>query len=216
MCSFPSHDRFGIVAGVTQEIHAENRTSLGERFLKVNLIDDQFVEDEHILTALQNLGQKNEHKEILQGTVNGFMHHLKERDIPPFPEKMHKKLIALSKIVAMVRTSVSRSGSDINYRPESEIGTRIATQLVKLGCAIAMVYGKPEVDDDCYRLMQKVAFDTCVGWQLEIVQFLEKLGDATTATLAMKMNVHPNSIRKIIADSLEIGIVEITRVPSGS
>jgi len=207
---------FGIVAGVTQEIHAENRTSLGERFLKVNLIDDKFEEDDHILTALKNLGQKNEHKEFLQATVNGFMYHLKDKDIPSFPEKMHKKLIALSKIVAMVRTCVSRNGTEINYRPESEVGTRIATQLVKLGCAIAMVYGKKEVDEDCYRLMQKVAFDTCVGWQLEVVQHLERLGDCTIATLAQKMNIHPNSVRKIIADSLEIGIISLTRVSNGS
>ena len=205
---------FGIVAGVTHAIHAENRSSLGERFLKVNLLDEDFVEEDHIRKALSNIGEKKHNNELLQGSVNGFLKYLNTKDIlPAFTSEMYERLIALSQIVAFLRTTVDRShGREMAYRPQPEIGSRIATQLKKLGLALAIVYEKQVVDEECYRIMQKVAFDSCIGWQLEIFQVLCRSDEPQSVnSLAEDMQVHPNQIRKVIEDCMQLGIVTMTR-----
>jgi len=207
---------FGIVAGVTHEIHAENKTSLGERFLKINLIDDDFDEDHHVLTALQNLGKKNIHKDMLKSTVNGFVENISHNDLPSFPEEMHERLLGISKFVAIVRTNVTRSRGLMTHRPESEVATRIATQLVKIACAYAMVLGKEKVDNACIRFVKKVALDSSIGFQLELVQYIEVLGHATADDLAQKMQMHPNSIRNYLKDAMEVGLFKIAKLPNGS
>ena len=207
---------FSILAGVTQAIHAESRTNLGERFLKINLLDDNFDEMLHIKRAMSNVGMKPEQKALLSGSVLGFMNYMfKEvKELPTINEDIENKISAVSMFVALIRTQVIRNGpNSMTIRPEPEIGSRIATQLKKLALSLAIVFGQKEVSDDCYRIVKKVAVDSCVGWQLELVEALYKQNDwMTVDELAVEMRVHPNQVRRIVEDSMQLEIVVMKKI----
>jgi len=207
---------FSILAGVTQAIHAESRTNLGERFLKINLLDDNFDEMLHIKRAMSNVGMKPEQKALLSGSVLGFMNYMfKEvKELPTINEDIENKISAISMFVALIRTQVIRNGpNSMTIRPEPEIGSRIATQLKKLALSLAIVFGQKEVSEDCYRIVKKVAVDSCVGWQLELVEALYKQNDwMTVDELAVEMRVHPNQVRRIVEDSMQLEIVVMKKI----
>ena len=152
----------------------------------------------------------------------GFLNTLSDvKELPSLEpdSEFFEKLICLSQLVALVRTKVERShGRDMTYRPEPEIGTRIAKQLSKLGSALAVVYGKTEIDSDCYRVMQKTAIDSCVGYQLEVVVSLSRRGTSgmSTKMLAESMNLSVAQIRKIIDDMMQLNIVRMRRESNNS
>lgn len=212
---------FGLVAAVTHMIHGQNHSSLGERFLKINLLDEAFVEVDHIRRALNNVKQNKSYKSKLQGSVMGFLNHLASIDkIPDLPREspLFEKLICLSQFVALVRTKVERAhGRDMSYRPESEVGTRIATQLMKLGSALALVHGYETINDDCYRVMQKVALDSSVGYQLEVLTVLDKSNGGFSATqIAESINLSVNQVRKITDDMMQLNLIEVRRKSNNS
>ena len=212
---------FGIVAGVTHAIHGENHSSLGERFLKINLLDEEFVEIDHIRRALKNVKTNKSYKSKLQGSIIGFLDHIASIDkIPELGEDtpLFEKLINLSQFVALVRTKVERAyGRDMTYRPEPEVGTRIATQLSKVGSALAMVYGEKEVSEKCYRVMQKIALDSCVGYQLEVLNILDRSSSGMSATtIATAINLSVNQVRKITDDMMQLNLIESKRVSNNS
>jgi len=212
---------FGVFAGVTHAINGESKTSLGERFLRINIIDDEFVEADHIRRALTNVTKNENQKPMLQGSVNGFLRYLSTiEEIPELePDSdMFERLIALSQFVAAVRTTVQRiNGRDMSFRPETEIGSRIATQLSKAGAGIAMVLGYKEINDEVFRVMMKLALNSSVGWQLEVIQILVKFPNGMSAVhIAEKMNVHPNQIRKIVEDMMQLNLIRMVRVSNNS
>ena len=212
---------FGIVAGVTHAIHGENQSSLGERFLKINLLDEEFVEVDHIRRALNNIKANKSFKAKLQGSIIGFLNHIDSIEkIPEIPNDspLFEKLINLSQLVALIRTKVERvHGRDMTYRPEPEIGTRIATQLSKVGAALAMVYGDTVVTDRCYRVMQRMALDSCVGYQLEVLNVLDRSNAGMSATtIATAINLSVNQVRKITDDMMQLNLIESRRVSNNS
>lgn len=209
---------FSIVAGVTHAIERINLGDFGERFLRIRLLDTDFDEDEHIERALNNVNVSMRQKEKIFGAVNGFIEHLMNNKVEPtYNNVMNKKLRNLAKLTALLRTEVHRNKNEISTRAIPEVASRIATQLKKLGLYLAVVYGREEVCDECYRVMQKVAFDTSVGWSFELVQTLHNAGTGmTNKTLSDKMHLHINQIGKIAADALQLGIIEQRRVSNNS
>lgn len=207
---------FSVLAGVTQAIHAESRTNLGERFLKINLLDDNFDELSHIKRAMSNVGMKPEQKALLSGSVLGFMNHMFKEvaKIPTISTEYEDRISAISMFVALIRTQVIRNGpNSMTIRPEPEIGSRIATQLKKLALSLAIVFNLEEVNDDCYRIVKKIAVDSCVGWQLELVEALTKSKEwMTVDELAVEMRVHPNQVRKIVEDAMQLEIVVMKKI----
>jgi hypothetical protein len=209
---------FAVVSGVTHAIERMELGDFGERFLRIRLIDDDFNEDLHIDRALQNVGIRDEQKHLLLGGINGFIEHLmKNKKEPIYNNDMNHKLKNLAKFTALMRTGVHRNKAGLATRPIPEVGSRIATQLKKLGIALGCVYNRDSVDNDCYRVMQKVAFDTCVGWTFEIVQTLSKSEEGLTIQeIAQIMNVHVNQVRKIAEDAMQLGVLTMERISNGS
>ncbi len=159
--------RFGILAGVTPAIEVFNvmHQSLGERFLKFRIGGnwDQKNEEDKILRALNNIGKEDLMRDDLQRGPNRFMANLPAMDpIPEIPDAFKMRIVHLAKFSARLRGVVERdkySGA-VLYKPSSEVGTRIAKQMAKLGQGIACFLGKPGVDMEVYRLLRRVALDT--------------------------------------------------------
>ena len=212
---------FGIFAGVTHAIHGENQAELGERFLKINLIDSEFDEVAHMRQALLNTKKNVDNRPLINGSIWGFLEHLATIDnVPELPETSpyFDKLTYLALLVAKIRTKVKRvSGRDMAYRPETETGSRIATQLLQLGSTFALVHGKSEFDADCYRVMQKVALDSCVGYQLEVLNVIDRSDDGMSASMvAESINLSINQVRKILDDMMQLNLIEMRRQSNNS
>jgi len=203
---------FAMIAGVTPVIERINLGDFGERFLRIRLLDDFFNEDLHIQRALDNVGLRDDQKDLLLGGTDGFIEYMVKNVYEPgYNSSMDTKLLNLSKFAALLRTEIHRDKRGIPSRPVTEVASRIATQLKKLGIALTQVYRKEEVDDDCYRVMRKVAFDTCVGWFLELIQVLSQEESMSTSTISERMNIHPNQVRKIAEDAMQLNIISIKR-----
>lgn len=205
---------FAFIAAVTDVIHIDNRSSMGERFVKVEFLGDDNDTEKHILAALDNADKATEFiedKQKLQALVSDFI----DRDIdagkaPTASATLKTQLAALTRVVAILRSSVERGQhGDLHFRTRSEVGTRLAGQLLKLGKSIAIIRGKHTVDAECYRLMEKVAFDTAYGWNLDIVRVLVKHSDRKLKIneLAKYVHISTSALGRKLENLLEIRAV---------
>lgn len=206
---------FSMVAGVTDVIHGDNRATLGERFLKFELLDPDHKPEQQIRSAIGNVVKLVQGDELLRDSVAAFLDKPMDLEkLPTLPEWVENRIIALVQIAAFLRTAVSRLHGDMQYRPRPEVGTRLAKQLVKLGQSIAFVLNKKTVDKEVYRLLEKVTFDTVVGWSLEVVQHIQQNEDGEGVSIneiASGLQVSYSFIQKKINDLQELGIVYNTQ-----
>lgn len=178
---------FSMLAGVTHKIHGNQRASLGERFLKFQIVHNtSFDASKQIRAAMDSVGEEAERETELRAVAAGYL----DRKIELTAEQMRKmvptkyvdRMVALAQLVAMLRAEVDRdwSGDSIVRRPQHEMGTRLAKQLKKLAIALCLVEGKTVVDDDIYRLVERVGMDTALGFHLDVVQAAMKAGGTAT------------------------------------
>lgn len=166
---------FAMLAGVTDIIHGDDRASLGERFLKYQLVSSMEVDTtKHILAAISGMANQVEAERHLQRIAASFTNRYLEHQTIPQPEEwLLHKVVAIAQIISHLRATVTHVGRDeLAYRPSPEVGTRLAKQLVKLGQCLALVYGKKSIDADCWRLMLRVALDTAKGWNMDVFHVL--------------------------------------------
>ena len=167
-----AHCHFAMLAGVTDEIHGDNRASLGERFLKFQmLIGQNYDPQSHIEAAIRGLRKQQETEIEMQRVAAAFSNKdLEEYKIPQLNKTMLSRVVALSQVVAYLRASIPRNrGDEMSYRPTVEIGTRLAKQISKLGMCLSIVLKRNSIDEECYRIMRQVGLDTAYGWPLEIM-----------------------------------------------
>lgn len=207
--------RFSLVAGVTHVIHGDTRATLGERFLKYELIRSGHDPDAHIRAALSGMGRMAEAEHHLRDVCCDFLDRtINLSDAPKIPGWVIDRIVSLSQIIAQLRTTVHRGyGGDIQYRSRPEIGTRLSKQLAKLGQCVGMSLMKP-LDQSIYQIMERVAFDTAIGWNLDIVGTLMKhyphpvlikdLGDESA--------IAQSSLKRKLDDLLELESVERRRI----
>lgn len=206
---------FSMVAGVTHVIHGDTRATLGERFLKYQLLRGGHDNEKHIRAAITGMHQMHEAEKEIHETVRKFLHREVPKKLPVIPSSVVERIVPLSQVIAFLRAGVERHyGSDLVYRPEPEIGTRLAKQLIKLGQCIALVLGLPKVDEHCYELMERIAFDTALGWNLDIVHVLMRNypNHVIRPTISETSNISESSILRKLEDLMELKIVERERI----
>lgn len=193
---------FNMLAGVTNAIHGHNDSTVGERFLKFQLPrPPKALSDQILRAAMMATNQEKEKNERLKAAALAFLN----RDMPAMtvketiPEKYFNRIVALANLVAMMRAKVDYRGigfdKELAYRAESELPTRLGKQLVKLAMANCVVLGREKVNEEVYKLVERVAFNTAHGFHLDIVQAAMNLGG-----------------RKIVIDDL----LEASKMPRGT
>jgi len=172
---------FSILAGVTNAIHGNNKASLGERFLKYQLVVKPETTNSVVMSAISNVGRERKIEEELKDVVSKFLRR-KLRKLPKLPERMAERIIALVRIIAILRAQVERDfrGDKLQYRPVPEAGTRLAKQLAKLASLIAFVDGKHEVGEAQWPIIEKVAYSTAYGFHLDIISAIMEMGGSAT------------------------------------
>lgn len=191
---------FTMLIGMTPAVHADSQSALGERFLKFQMQQDIENRREDLLwAAFRSIGKEARADAALQEIVAGFLWRELDPDhLPHCPRPYMERIMALAQLVGILRASVSREqfgDRRILYKPHPEIGTRLVKQLGKLAYSVAHVWEKKAVDDEVWRLVERVAFDTAIGFHLDIVQaIMHRGGKATTAELAEETSLPASTL----------------------
>lgn len=208
---------FSMVAGVTNAIHGDRQAMLGERFLKYEMFKGQkWTADAEIMAAIDGISKESEIESELMTISGQFLSRkLDVKNLPVVPMWVKARIVALSQLISCLRANVEREfGAEqrLKYKPVREVGTRLAKQLVKLGQMIAFVDAKPEIDDDVYRLMERIAFDTTIGFHLELVQaMMTNQGSMTRKELSAVTGIPPTNLSRSLDDLEALGVIEKRR-----
>lgn len=216
--------KFGILAGVTPVIETFGtlHASLGERFLKYRLLGDtKETEESKILKAISNINSEVSMRSELCDVARRCL--LREMPaVPPrfSPEQVHKA-VALAQFVAWLRGVVERDRftQHVLYRPSSEVGTRLAKQLVKLAMGVGIFRGLTELGEAEYDVIKGVAKHTCpdrVSTLLEAVwrKRQEGVNGLTTKEVSMASELPLSTVFRMLEDLALLKVVR--KVGSGT
>ena len=160
--------KFGILAGVTPviETFSTMNQSLGERFLRYRLpLDTKRSEEQKILKAIKNVNNELKMRaELCQAAASIIARENPEHDVmPEFTERYLPKVVALAQLAAWLRGVVDRDKftQQVLYKPSSEVGTRMAKQLVKLAMGVGIFRGTRLLESYEYNCIKHVAIDSC-------------------------------------------------------
>jgi hypothetical protein len=206
----------GLIAGVTPAIEKYQSLDqvLGERFLNYRI---SYVRPEMAVEkARQNAGSQTQMRSELEGVVTEFLRE--ERPCSPdaiaVPPIFAEMIQSLASTVAALRTSVPKNRSgEVQYVPETEIGTRLVVQLTKLGSALAMARGRSEFTQAEYDVLLKVARHSVPTLRMRIVAALMHKSGAlnkwvTTTELDKETKLPGASVRAAADDLRLLGLVD--------
>ena len=214
-----NNTHFSILAGVTQSIHGDTDATLGERFLKFQMMRGVgFDAGDTIRKALSNVTYEKEMRESLASVCDRFLKNRFEADsLPEMNQKQIERLVALSQFVSMLRGNVERDTKDrIIYRPQHEVGTRIAKQLKKLAVSLAYIHKEKKVSDSNYGLVEQVALDSCIGLALEVFGVLnENANGMSLQELSDFLKIPFDSLNNRLQDLEMLGVIQLKKHKAG-
>ena len=87
---------------------------------------------------------------------------------------------------------------------------------MKLGRSCAYVKGKDAIDEEIYKLMEKVAFSTAHGWHSEIYrEMIHNPYGITVEKLAEALQISISSVQRRLVDLQELKIVVSEKIKKG-
>ncbi len=184
--SNPPFEGFSMLTGITGAVYGHRKADLGERFLKFRLREhSQAFADAINEAVLDSIGHERDVEDKLQWAAACYLDTRKienPRKLPVWRSDLRERLNALVQLVSAMRAQVSREKytDEIVHRPEKECGARLMKQLGKLGKILQWMSGGTHVDDETYRIIERVAWDTCYGFHLEIIECLMIMGGTGT------------------------------------
>lgn len=210
---------FSMFAGVTDEIHRDNRATLGERFLKYQLIEGhRYDPEQHMRNALSGMAEEAEADAYIQQVCAAYIDHIMDQPIdkiPGLPVWVVERLIALAQIIALLRSTPAYIGGmsqdNIAFRPSAEIGTRLVKQLGKVTQFLAFVTNKRSVDMDTYRIAEQLGLDTAYGWSRDIVFYLSQFkpdDPQSTGEIQKGANIPRTTLDRQLTNLTLLNVVE--------
>ena len=137
--------------------------------------------------------------------------------IPVWHEELGPAVDSLSTLCALARSGTVRGAysKDIQLVPEPEVPTRLVKQLVKLGQALAMLRGSPQVGEEEYKIVQTVARDTMPQVRWRIISYLLQQDEVVIGAIAGAIRLPVNTIRRHLQDLVALGLVEVRKGGAG-
>lgn len=204
---------FSLVAAVTDEIRRDNRSALGERFLKCEVIGEDYDPMALTLAALNSVvkdATRTRNLQLLGCSIRNYLNglYINPNNLPVLPEKYRKSLSALSLVIGYLRATVGKVADDLQFRSRPEGGGRVVKQLSKLGLCLCLLLKKPEFDREVYRLVKKVALDTIKSFQLEVAQLLSANPKGlTTAMIQHRLQLPKTTTQRIVGDLQALSVI---------
>jgi hypothetical protein len=179
--------KFTVVAGVTHYIHGQTAkgSALGERFLKYEFRDSGKDADAKVLAAIEGMSNEQERNDEIMGIVGHFIDtNMGKIQRSALPEWFPRRLLALVKLISILRTGVERDyRRNVTFRPKEELGTRLAKQLTKLAWGLCLVDDRPKIDEEVWRLVARVGIDTATGFTKDVVEAMMARRNGKNMTL---------------------------------
>lgn len=209
----------------TNTLRSLNRSSLGERFLDCVVVSDQ-AQAPILKRAIKNQwdrisntfneGQSDNRGSTpleLKQTTYGYIKHLMEKvsskggvKLPPMPKRLDLLTEALGQFVVFMRCRKDRESEE---KMEAEFATRVCGQLTKLAACLFVVLNKKTIDEEIYTMLCKVALDSSVGHQLDIVTALYNDTRPLNYTeLHYRTRISISQIKRTIPQLIELDLVE--------
>jgi len=202
--------RFSILAGVTNAIHGDSRASLGERFIKYQMVAEDYNAVDQVRYAIDNTVKLKIPEEELRDAATSFIDYriplIDITELPEVPTWFINRIVGLSSLVATIRANVTRKAGELTYRPVPEVGTRLSKQLIRLGQCVALVLGKKKIDRACYSLISRVAMDTCYGWHRDVILAITANPDADLQRMDISKitQISPTTAKRVLDDLTEL------------
>lgn len=213
---------FSWLAGCTEIIHTFNRADVGERFLKIDIVDPAVNEFESIQRAINNRDTKSSY-DYLKQVTKGFIDHLwagnydDPNNLPQIPDNQVKIVTCAALVISYLRTKikVERDGT-IDFRFRKEFGHRVAIQLGKLVRFLCVVFQTDRLDDQLMKdYILKVTLDTCTSIKTELVWWAMKRykeqGGCCSAELEQDSGLGRQTVDKALKGMVEINIFEVKK-----
>lgn len=198
---------FNMIAGVTPAIHAHSSVHIGERFLRIDWLGKDYDRREYTMRAISNFGKDNEGKkqELSEATL-GFSRYLRDKPLDQSIEQhCMNPLGDLAEFIAIIRTKPEMDRFDgLKYRPEPELGPRLAKQLCKIYVGSRHAIGDSY---NAFKVLKKIAFDTCHGFPLDIVKFVLANPRATKEEIAEGIGIHTQATYRTLQSLETTGVL---------
>ncbi len=208
--------KFGIIAGVTSKIeeHSAGNVVCGERFLRYRIRPHGGrvrVGERAIRRALQNRDRQAEMHAELDAVCRSVLDAPWDTTRPALGSYEIDRIVGMAQWVAAMRGAVPRDRytRDITYMPESEVGTRVATQLEKFACGIAMFRGQRTITTKELAICARVARDSVPAILESIVKALyirRRDGWATATEIGAWIKLPTETVSKALDDSAIRGV----------
>lgn len=225
----------------TDSLRQLNRTSLGERFLDVEILGDAdrtpFLRaaarntQEAVLESLRARGRKldddppdledNEAEPtgmlMLKRLTYGYIQHLKKGTlhVPSISKTADSKLDAMGECLSYLRAKGGKP--DDEHRPRVELATRLVAQFHKLGICTAVVLGRKSVDKEACRVCRKVMLDSAEGYRLDIVKHAAEHREGVShKAIEVDLNIPDSTGKRLTKEMEELGLLERGRRPNRS
>lgn len=207
---------FNMIAGVTPIVYAHSAVSIGERFLRIDWLGKNYDRREYARRALLNFGEESEvkKKELSEATL-GFSQHLRSKELNKNIEPMYiEPIVDLAEFVAIIRTKAELDRYEgLIYRPEAELGPRLVKQLAKMYVGSRHVLDQSE---DAYGVTRKVAFDTCHGFALEMVEHILAEPNSTRESISRDLDLHPQRAFRVLTNLVTTNVLTKREVVTGT
>lgn len=210
---------FNAIIGITQAVHGDSQATMGERFLKFEMRDTPEGKKAKIIAAIGNTSKSAAMEDELAAVCRKFL--LTEVDPTALPQVQGpqiERIMAMAELVSVLRAQVDREAfgdRDVRYRPSPEVGTRIAKQLTKLGQMLTFVFGVEEITQEIMDILLRVAKDTSVGFNVDIVRAMlaGKREPMARQDIARYAKIPEASLYRRLQDLEYLGIVMRTNTP---
>jgi hypothetical protein len=189
---------------------------MGERFLLYRIKNKD--QRKTAIRAVCDFGCETTMREELQAAFKKFFNQFKKSQftIRPPAEILAEKISYLVDFCTMARCSVSRDRftKEITHMPEVEGTPRLAKQLYHLALSLKYVRNEPEITDDIYKVIKKVALDVAPKYRVVLLKQLysenamETFGRwLKTGEIAAETNIHTKTVLRTLQDLSQVGLL---------
>lgn len=211
---------FSMVAAVTDVIRRDSKADLGERFLKIEVMGEDYDPMAVTLAAMNGVvkdAERTRKLQVLGESIKSYLGslYIDPNKVPIVDEEYRLRIGSLSLVVGHLRAIVQRSDGEIEIRPRAEGGGRVAKQLLKLGLCLCLLQKKIRMDDEVMRLVRKAAVDTVWGFSMEICQLMAKNpGGLTTDEITHRLQLPKTTVRRITEDLQKLHVLRQGKTPN--
>lgn len=242
---------FTMVLCGTKALRRMDDAILGSRFVDVVIHDSKKTDSQPIvkrairsqfatISEQLEIGKQEERTNDIKDTISklappmmGFLEAKHEQlaggvKIQPLTDDQEDRIYAMGELVSYCRAKVERNQKDtLSYRPEKELGTRLAEQFIRLlaflSITLAPVYKSLssssfqkdiKITKKAFAVLRKVVADTCYGFNYDIIQILYKhdkrrkeAEGMPREAIAVKLGLSSSQTWNLLQDLQELDIV---------